>query len=222
MKHRTSSTNLHSTNTRPTRVNFVEGTLIRVLIVKQGTHPSLIKVLVTIKNLDLTNLYIILRVSPRHILVSYVGTMLIMVMIVRLKFCLSLIRTRVTIKTLIIFHKLQFPLIHHPPQATDTEMLQARENLWNIQPFLKEYDHIPPKEKCMALLLAGERFLKIKQAMEEEQNQPKVMQELLLKLMKDLQILKGIQPKQAEQEEPVAQNFLLNLNFPMVDDDEYT
>ncbi|GKE55726.1 hypothetical protein Tco_1494911, partial [Tanacetum coccineum] len=102
-------------------------------------------------------------------------------------------------------------------------MLQARENLMEtIQAFLKEYDHIPPKEKCMALLLAGERFLKIKQAMEEEQNQPKVMQELLLKLMKDLQILKGIQPKQAEQEEPVAQNFLLNLNFPMVDDDEYT
>ncbi|GJT11036.1 hypothetical protein Tco_0858078 [Tanacetum coccineum] len=68
-----------------------------------------------------------------------------------------------------------------------------------IQAFLKEYDHIPPEEKCMALLLAEERFLKIKQAMEEEQNQPKV-----------------------EQEEPAAQNFLINLNFPMADDDEYT
>ncbi|GJW29344.1 hypothetical protein Tco_0046219 [Tanacetum coccineum] len=45
------------------------------------------------------------------------------------------------------------------------------------------------------------------------------MQELVLKLMKDLQILKGIQ--QAEQEEPAAQNFLINLNFPMADDDEY-
>ncbi|GJY01657.1 hypothetical protein Tco_0359809, partial [Tanacetum coccineum] len=61
---------------------------------------------------------------------------------------------------------------------------------------LKEYDYIPPEEKCMALLLAEERFLKIKQAMKEEQNQPK--------------------------EEPAAQNFLLNLNFPMADDDEYT
>ncbi|GJR64356.1 hypothetical protein Tco_0010421 [Tanacetum coccineum] len=89
-----------------------------------------------------------------------------------------------------------------------------------IQAFLKECDHIPPEEKCMALLLAEERFLKIKQAMEEEQNQPEVVQELLLKLMKDLQILKGIQ--QAEQEEPAAQNFLINLNFPMADDDEYT
>ncbi|GJT21857.1 hypothetical protein Tco_0891794 [Tanacetum coccineum] len=74
----------------------------------------------------------------------------------------------------------------------------------------------------MALLLAEERFLKIKQVVEEGQNQPEVMQELLLKLMKDLQILKGIQPKQAEQEEPAAQSFLLNLNFPMADDDEYT
>ncbi|GJS22711.1 hypothetical protein Tco_0451343 [Tanacetum coccineum] len=79
----------------------------------------------------------------------------------------------------------------------DTEMLQAIENLMEtIQAFLKEYDHIPPEEKCMALLLAEERFLKIKQAMEEEQNQP--------------------------EEEPAAQNFLLNLNFPMADDDEYT
>ncbi|GJT56055.1 hypothetical protein Tco_0991109 [Tanacetum coccineum] len=83
-------------------------------------------------------------------------------------------------------------------------MLQARENLMEaIQAFLKEYDHIPPKEKCMALLLAEERFLKIKQAVEEEHNQPEVMQDLLLKLMNDLQILNGIQPKQ---EEHAAQN----------------
>ncbi|GJZ86198.1 hypothetical protein Tco_0657808 [Tanacetum coccineum] len=87
--------------------NFVEETLIRASIVKQGTHPSLIR----------------------------------------------------------------FPEIHYPPQATDTEMLQARENLMEtIQAFLKEYDHIPPEEKCMALLLAEERFLKIKQVVEEEQN----------------------------------------------------
>ncbi|GJW26666.1 hypothetical protein Tco_0040477 [Tanacetum coccineum] len=74
-------------------------------------------------------------------------------------------------------------------------MLQARENLMEtIQAFLKEYDHIPPKEKCMALIASWRRkILKIKQAMEEEQNQP-----------------------EAEQEEPAAQNFLINLNFPMV------
>ncbi|GJW67362.1 hypothetical protein Tco_0121786 [Tanacetum coccineum] len=95
-------------------------------------------------------------------------------------------------------------------------MLQARENLMGtIQAFLKEYDHIPPEEKCMALLLAKERFLKIKQAVEEEQNQPEVMQELLLKLMNDLQILKGIQPKQAEQ---AAKSFTPYGNFSMIDD----
>ncbi|GJZ59018.1 hypothetical protein Tco_0614834 [Tanacetum coccineum] len=98
-------------------------------------------------------------------------------------------------------------------------MLQARENLMEtIQTFLKEYDHIPPEEKCMALLLAEERFLKIKQVVEEEQNQPEVMQELLLKLMNDLQILKGIQPKQAEQEEQAAKSFTSYGNFSMIDD----
>ncbi|GKC46457.1 hypothetical protein Tco_1064179, partial [Tanacetum coccineum] len=112
----------------------------------------------------------------------------------------------------------RFLEIHHPPQATDMELLQARENLMEtIQAFLKEYDHIPPKEKCMALLLADERFLKIKQVMEEEQNQPEVMQELLLKLMNDLQILKGIQPKQ---EEPEVQSFTTYGNFSMIDDVE--
>ncbi|GJX36268.1 hypothetical protein Tco_0247825 [Tanacetum coccineum] len=89
------------------------------------------------------------------------------------------------------FQPPQFP-VNYPPQETSKEILQAQEDLMEaIQAFLKEYDHIPPNEKCMALLLAEERFLKIKQTMEEEQNQPGVMQELLLKLMDDLQILKG-------------------------------
>ncbi|GJY33113.1 hypothetical protein Tco_0417582 [Tanacetum coccineum] len=88
------------------------------------------------------------------------------------------------------FQPPQFP-VNYPPQETSKEILQAQEDLMEaIQAFLKEYDHIPPNEKCMALLLAEERFLKIKQTMEEEQNQPGVMQELLLKLMDDLQILR--------------------------------
>ncbi|GJS87714.1 hypothetical protein Tco_0770350 [Tanacetum coccineum] len=53
--------------------------------------------------------------------------------------------------------------------------------------------------------------------MEEEQNQPKVMQELLLKLMNDLQILKGIQQ---EKEKPAAQSFTPYGNFSMIDDVE--
>ncbi|GKB75998.1 hypothetical protein Tco_0942893 [Tanacetum coccineum] len=87
----------------------------------------------------------------------------------------------------------------------------------SIQAFLKEYDHIHPNEKCMALLLAEEIFLKIKQAIEEEQNQPEVMQELLLKLMNDLQILKG---SQQEKKETAAQSFTPYWNFSMIDNEE--
>ncbi|GJW18488.1 reverse transcriptase domain-containing protein [Tanacetum coccineum] len=115
------------------------------------------------------------------------------------------------------FQPLQFP-VNYPPQETSREILQAQEDLMEaIQAFLKEYDYIPPNEKCMALLLAEERFLKIKQTMEEEQNQPGVIQELLLKLMDDLQILKG---NQQEKKETVAQSFIPYWNFSMINDEE--
>ncbi|GJY41947.1 hypothetical protein Tco_0429217 [Tanacetum coccineum] len=53
--------------------------------------------------------------------------------------------------------------VNYAPQETSREILQAQEDLIEaIQAFLKEYDHIPPNEKCMALLLAEERFLQIK------------------------------------------------------------
>ncbi|GJX25115.1 hypothetical protein Tco_0231411 [Tanacetum coccineum] len=79
------------------------------------------------------------------------------------------------------FQPPQYSVVHQPPQETSTEMLQARENLMEaIQAFLKKYDQIPPKEKSMALLLAEERFLKIKKAVEEEQNKPEILKELVL------------------------------------------
>nr|GEV36694.1 hypothetical protein [Tanacetum cinerariifolium] len=68
-----------------------------------------------------------------------------------------------------------------------------------IQVFLKKYGQIPSKEKCIALLLAEENFFKVKQALEEEQNQMEIIQELLLQLIHDLQLLNEIQPKQAEE-----------------------
>ncbi|GJZ84627.1 hypothetical protein Tco_0649966 [Tanacetum coccineum] len=115
------------------------------------------------------------------------------------------------------FQPPQFP-VNYPPQETNKEILQAREDLMEvIQAFLQEYDHIPPNEKCVALLLAEERFLKIKQAMKEEQNQPGVMQELLLKLMDDLQILKG---SQQEKKETASQSFIPYWNFSMIDNEE--
>ncbi|GJT75057.1 hypothetical protein Tco_1041782 [Tanacetum coccineum] len=52
----------------------------------------------------------------------------------------------------------------------------------------------------MALLLAEERFLKVKQAFEEEQkSNRRIIQELLLQLIQDLQLLDEILPKQAEE-----------------------
>ncbi|GJR99441.1 hypothetical protein Tco_0315950 [Tanacetum coccineum] len=115
------------------------------------------------------------------------------------------------------FQPSQFP-VNYPPQEKSKEIFQAREDLMEaIQAFLKKYDHISPNEKCMALLLAEEVFLKIKQAMEEEQNQPRDMQELLLKLMDELQILKG---SQQEKKETAAQSFTLYWNFSMINDEE--
>ncbi|GKE33284.1 hypothetical protein Tco_1452606 [Tanacetum coccineum] len=89
-------------------------------------------------------------------------------------------------------------------------MLQARENLMEaIQAFLKKYDQRPHKEKSMALLLAEERFLKIKQILNGIQlKQPENIQELLLKLINDLQILNGIQLKQEEQAAKESDKFI--------------
>ncbi|GJZ14557.1 hypothetical protein Tco_0550234 [Tanacetum coccineum] len=93
-------------------------------------------------------------------------------------------------------------------QGIDEVVVAGRENLMEaIQAFLKKYDQIPPKEKSMALLLAEERFLKIKQALEEEHNQPEDIQELLLKLINNLQILNGIQLKQEEQAAKVSSQY---------------
>ncbi|GJY04110.1 hypothetical protein Tco_0370050 [Tanacetum coccineum] len=125
------------------------------------------------------------------------------------------------------FQPPQLPVIHQFPQEMSKEILQARENLMEtIQTFLKKFDHIPPEEKPMAFLLAEDKFLKIKQAIEEEQNQPEDIQELMLKLLNDLKICDGIllkqeeQAVQEEQEEQAAQSFILNWNFPMIDDDD--
>ncbi|GJW50565.1 hypothetical protein Tco_0091916 [Tanacetum coccineum] len=100
-------------------------------------------------------------------------------------------------------------------------MLHARENLMEaIQAFLKKYDQIHPKEKSMALLLAEERFLKIKQAVEEEKNQPENIQELLLKLINDSQILNGIQLKQEEQAAKISSQYWKPPIFYDDDDDD--
>ncbi|GJS00583.1 hypothetical protein Tco_0317091 [Tanacetum coccineum] len=98
------------------------------------------------------------------------------------------------------FQPPQYSIVHQPLQETNMEMLQARENLMEaIRYFLKKYDQIPSEDKCIALLRAEEKFLKGKQALEEEKNQLDIIQEMLLQLIHDLQLLNEIQPKQAEE-----------------------
>ncbi|GJZ07584.1 hypothetical protein Tco_0541377 [Tanacetum coccineum] len=96
------------------------------------------------------------------------------------------------------------PLILGRPFLSTTH---AKIDMFKRKITLRKYDQIPPKEKSMALLLAEERFVKIKQAVEEEQNQPENIQELLLKLINDLKILIGIQLKQEEQAAKVSSQY---------------
>ncbi|GJZ24231.1 hypothetical protein Tco_0561690, partial [Tanacetum coccineum] len=92
----------------------------------------------------------------------------------------------------------------------------------DIQAFLKKYDHMPPREKYMALLLAEERFLKVKQALEEGKNQSDNVQELLLKLLNDLQILNKMQLKQEVQASKICTPYWKCPIFDDDDDEEYT
>ncbi|GJY22482.1 hypothetical protein Tco_0396140 [Tanacetum coccineum] len=71
----------------------------------------------------------------------------------------------------------QYPVIHHPPQETSEEVLQARENLMKaIQTFLRKFSRIPFREIPKVLLVAWERFSKIKHAFTDKQYQPEDIQ----------------------------------------------
>ncbi|GJU90583.1 putative reverse transcriptase domain-containing protein [Tanacetum coccineum] len=92
-----------------------------------------------------------------------------------------------------------FSDVYQTPPVASMEMLHAQTDLIeSMQSFLMKYDHIPHNEKSIKLLLAEEKFLKIKQVVEEEQTQPEYLQELLQSLLTDLQILNEIQPLKQE------------------------
>ncbi|GKB29143.1 hypothetical protein Tco_0868544 [Tanacetum coccineum] len=97
------------------------------------------------------------------------------------------------------FQPPQFSDVYQTPPVASMEMLHAQTDLIeSMQNFLKKYDHIPHNEKSIKLLLAEEKFLKIKQVVEEEQTQPEFLQVLLQSLLEDLQILNEIQPLKQE------------------------
>ncbi|GJS90076.1 hypothetical protein Tco_0772712 [Tanacetum coccineum] len=96
-------------------------------------------------------------------------------------------------------------------------MFQARENLMeSIQSFLKKFNRISFRETPKVLLLAWDKFFEIKHACKEKQHQPEDIQELLRKLLNDVQIIS---------EELVDFINTPNWNRPAFyedDDEEYT
>ncbi|GJW27363.1 hypothetical protein Tco_0041174 [Tanacetum coccineum] len=86
------------------------------------------------------------------------------------------------------FQPPQYPVIHHSPQETSEEVLQAREDLMKaIQTFLRKFSRIPFGEMPKVLLIAWEGFSEIKHAFTDKQYQQEDIQELMSKLLKDVQ-----------------------------------
>ncbi|GJZ17277.1 hypothetical protein Tco_0553400 [Tanacetum coccineum] len=85
------------------------------------------------------------------------------------------------------FQPPQYPVIHHSPQETSEEVLQAREDLMKaIQTFLRKFSRIPFGEMPKVLLIAWERFSEIKHAFTDKQYQQEDIQELMSKLLEDV------------------------------------
>ncbi|GKC19447.1 hypothetical protein Tco_1021597 [Tanacetum coccineum] len=85
------------------------------------------------------------------------------------------------------FQPPQYPVIHHSPQETSEEVLQAREDLIKaIYTFLRKFSRIPFGVTPKVLLIAWERFGKIKHAFTDKQYQQEDIQELMSKLLQDV------------------------------------
>nr|GEV30674.1 reverse transcriptase domain-containing protein [Tanacetum cinerariifolium] len=81
---------------------------------------------------------------------------------------------------------LRYPVIHHSSQEMSEEILQAKENLMkSIQTFFKKFNCISFREMPKVLSRAWEKFFEIQHAQPEDTN------ELLQKLLEDLQIIKN-------------------------------
>ncbi|GJT88857.1 hypothetical protein Tco_1070574 [Tanacetum coccineum] len=86
------------------------------------------------------------------------------------------------------FQPPRLPVIHRSLQEMSEEVLQARENLMkSIQTFLNKFNRYPFGEIPKVLLVAWERFSEIKHAFIDKQYQPEDIQELMRKLLQDVQ-----------------------------------
>ncbi|GJV01862.1 hypothetical protein Tco_1335431 [Tanacetum coccineum] len=114
------------------------------------------------------------------------------------------------------FQPPQYPVIHHSPQETSEEVLQAREDLMKaIQTFLRKFSRIPFGEIPKVLLIAWERFSEIKHAFTDKQYQQEDIQELMSKLLEDV---RNINEELSEFINSRSWNHPTFYN----DDDEYT
>ncbi|GJR62011.1 hypothetical protein Tco_1504173 [Tanacetum coccineum] len=85
------------------------------------------------------------------------------------------------------FQPPQYLVIHHSPQETSKEVLQAREDLMKaIYTFLRKFSRIPFGVTPKVLLIAWERFGEIKHAFTDEHYQQEDIQELMSKLLEDV------------------------------------
>ncbi|GKA47349.1 hypothetical protein Tco_0740232 [Tanacetum coccineum] len=109
----------------------------------------------------------------------------------------------------------QSPVIHQPPQETSVEMLQAKEDLMiSIETFLKKFNRISFRETPKVLLLAWEKFFEIKHR--EKQHPPEDIQELIRKLLEDVQNISE------ELEKYINSPSWSRTAFYLDDDEEYT
>ncbi|GKB71165.1 hypothetical protein Tco_0932577 [Tanacetum coccineum] len=114
------------------------------------------------------------------------------------------------------FQPPQYPVIHHSPQETSEEVLQAREDLIKaIYTFLRKFSRIPFGVTPKVLLIAWERFGKIKHAYMDKQYQQEDIQELMSKLLQDV---RNINEELSEFINSPSYNRPTFYN----DDDEYT
>ncbi|GJX00054.1 hypothetical protein Tco_0183967 [Tanacetum coccineum] len=114
------------------------------------------------------------------------------------------------------FQPPQYPVIHHSPQETSKEVLKAREDLMKaIYTFLRKFSRIPFGVTPKVLLIAWERFGKIKHAFTDKHYQQEDIQELMSKLLEDVRNIN---------EELSKYINCLSWNRPTFydDDDEYT
>ncbi|GJY08350.1 hypothetical protein Tco_0375404 [Tanacetum coccineum] len=98
------------------------------------------------------------------------------------------------------FQPPQYFVIHHSPQETSKEVLQAREDLMKaIYTFLRKFSRIPFGVTPKVLLIAWERFGEIKHAFTDEHYQQEDIQELMSKLLED------VKPKEITPDLPIEE-----------------